>query len=229
MYISTCKKYAYLATPRTGSNSIARLLVKNGFTQHLGHHSIDTDILSNIPNVVASVRYHPDIIVSWYYLMARKSKCDNCGHEHMTMWGQYLREFLQHDMPRRHAKYFMPGRLFGLYTFGATDLIYFETMAEDVKRIFAPVLDSRWELPFANKTERRQDRSWQTYYTPDQLAQIGQVYEREMRDLGYVLNPSHKGGGILQRAAAHEPSYPLGNLRADMARQAAERKQQLGR
>lgn len=197
MYISPCKKYVFLATPRAGSRSIKELLLANGWVRHGAHHEIVGKLIRPDQTVACIVRQHHDLLVSWYLATAKLWTCSHCQNRERVPIAEYLQDFTTGNLAPRVMKYFPPqscvengsGSLFGLYMHHATDLIRYESLAEDTVRIFGPALSKTHDLPHVGATEGKHRKFWK-HYDKFWLLRIRRIYTREMSALNYLYPPN---------------------------------------
>lgn len=151
MYINTDKRLAFIAHPRTASNSIRVALERRGFHNVVSHHHC-----AEAPDdwtVFAVVRDPFDLMVSWYYLEISKTK-------RPIPFPDWLRERMAHP-----NEYMQRGLFFGLEF--CTDILHYENLQEEFDQLMTQVGLPRIHLPMRNVSMDRVGKKFVDYYTPE--------------------------------------------------------------
>lgn len=173
MYIHEEKKLAYIAHPRTASQTTSKTLVdKLGFKLHASHHQY-YDPLDPAWLIFATVRNPFDLLVSWWYLEVHKTKQE---------------ETFPHYIHRRvnDPNYYMrKGLFFGQYL--CKEILHFENLQEEFNQLMLKVGLPPTEIPRRNVSDARKGRDFASYYTPELIDLVVEKFGDDIRNNGYVI------------------------------------------
>ncbi len=153
----------------------------HGYERIGKHHDI-----GDIPEgarVVVSVRNHVDMLGAWCANAAPDFVCPRCGSRSKVPADQWIGRFLAGHWGPETMKYFPAqdgkedgdGSLYGLYLARANELVRFESLAEDIRRVFG----------FENVPHIGAGKS-AAHFSPRNVGRIRATYRKEMQSLGYL-------------------------------------------
>ena len=166
-------KFLYLATPHTGSASVARTLLENveGAVSVGSHHAIleDVDPLLEGERLVTGVRNPYDLVVSWWTQTYAQSR-----------WSSFHRFIREWD----ETVYVKQGRIFYHWKPGVQVLRF-----EEIQKDFDTLL-CRYKLPQVTllHENRSNDRHpWSGYYDGESYAVVNERFRAEIVEFGYEI------------------------------------------
>jgi hypothetical protein len=164
----------FLAQPRTATRSLAAAFKKVGFEKEKGHHGIG--VIPEGSVVISAIRNHWDVLVSWFTAL------HECKGTKMYNW---LTERLAKNKSGVKA-YFKPHKLFWQFLPLSTHVLRYETLEEDVKRVFEELGLEMPEIPVINdRHSRREGRHYREFYDEQSRLWVYDYYKDEIEKLGY--------------------------------------------
>jgi len=166
-------KFLYLATPHTGSRSVAQALcdqIKEAVS--LGeHHSTLDQVADKLQGerLVTGVRNPYDLFASWWTRTYAASKWPSF-HDFVRDWDDPL--------------YIKNGQIFYHWKPGV-QILRFEELQKDFDTLLARYKLESIELPHINKTEGR--AAWMKFYDAESYALVNKRVRAEIVAFGYEI------------------------------------------
>ena len=177
MYIIPEKKFCYIASPRTGSKSVAKALTEQRNAVLVGsHHTTPEDNpeagVDDSWVVCAAVRNHWDALASWWFKIEG-------GPGKMTPMIKFLPRFC-----RLNKRYAGDGQLWRDATQYANQLIRYEWLSADLDTALVTAGMCPVELPHIRDSKRTMT-AYQVFYKRDTASWVGKNFATEIKNYGY--------------------------------------------
>ena len=177
MYIIPDKKFCFLASPRTGSKSVAKALTEQRNAVLVGsHHTTPEDHpeigVDDTWVICAAVRNHWDALASWWFKIEG-------GPGKMTPMIKFLPRFC-----RNNKRYAGDGQLWSVATQYANQLIRYEWLGADLDTALVAAGMCPVELPHI-RDSKRSVKAYQVFYKRDTASWVGKNFATEIKNYGY--------------------------------------------
>ena len=176
MYVIPEKKFAFIASPRTGSKAVRDALLSRGATLVGSHHTTPGDNpeveLDKDWTICTTVRNHWDAMISWYFKIERKERA-------MMPLREFLPRFCE-DNPN----FVRDGRLWWYGDGWVNTYLRYECLQADFDLALVKAGMASLDLPRVIDSKRG-GRPYQVFYKRDTARWVATYFGAEIRKLGY--------------------------------------------
>lgn len=177
MYIIPDKKFCFLASPRTGSKSVASALLEQCNAVLVGsHHTTPEDHpeigVDDTWVICVAVRNHWDALASWWFKI-------ESGPGPMTPLMKFLPRFCENN-----KRYAGGGQLWSVATQYANQLIRYEWLGADLDMALVAAGLAPVTLPHI-RDSKRESQSYQALYKRNTVAWVAKNFATEIKNYGY--------------------------------------------
>lgn len=170
MYIIPDHKFCFLATPRTGSKAVAKVLIEQYGAILVGsHHSVPDKPFENDWLVCSAVRNHWDTLISWWFKIERKGK--------MKPLAEFLPYFCR-------SEFVLDRQLFWLNMLFTNRVLRYEQLETDLNLALFNIRLAPVDLPVITDSKRN-NQPYQVFYKNSTRYWITEYFKKEIKKYGY--------------------------------------------
>ena len=176
MYILPSHKFAYIASPRTGSKAVREALLSRGAVLIGSHHTTPADNpeikLGKDWTICTAIRNHWDAMISWWFKIERKEGA-------MTPLREFLPRFCANN-----PNFVKDGRLWWYGEGYVNTYLRYELLQVDFDQALVKVGMAPFDLPRVVDSKRG-GVPYQVFYKRDTARWVGNYFAEEIAKYGY--------------------------------------------